>query len=456
MKKYFKEDQILFNVKKVHMIGIGGSGMCPLAEILHSKGYEITGSDNNESDPLKMVRKIADVSLGHDAENVKDAQLVIYSAAIFKDNVELVEAKKRNIPIMERSEVLGALSRMFNNVIGISGTHGKTTVTSLITQILIQADFKPNAVIGGKLPLINHYGITGDSDIFVVESCEFADTFLKLSPDIAVVLNIDNDHLEYFKTMDNMVLSYSKFVSMASKIFINGDDKLVLKAVEDTVNEIFTFGFNESNDYYPKNVINDENGFDFNVYYKGEFLASVINHIPGKHNIYNALAAFSVCHHLGVPVEKIADSIAQFSGAGRRFEKIGNFGFDLYDDYGHHPTEIEATLTSAKHLGYDRVVVVFQPFTFSRTKMLKDEFIKALSIADEIILTPIMGSREVNTYGIYSEDLQKELKNSIIIDGFEKIKDYLLENYHENDLVITMGCGDIYKVCRLISEEKNA
>ncbi|MGI6509162.1 MAG: UDP-N-acetylmuramate--L-alanine ligase [Erysipelotrichaceae bacterium] len=456
MKKYFKEDQILFNVKKVHMIGIGGSGMCPLAEILHSKGYEITGSDNNESDPLKMVRKIADVSLGHDAENVKDAQLVIYSAAIFKDNVELVEAKKRNIPIMERSEVLGALSRMFNNVIGISGTHGKTTVTSLITQILIQADFKPNAVIGGKLPLINHYGITGDSDIFVVESCEFADTFLKLSPDIAVVLNIDNDHLEYFKTMDNMVLSYSKFVSMASKIFINGDDKLVLKAVEDTVNEIFTFGFNESNDYYPKNVINDENGFDFDVYYKGEFLASVINHIPGKHNIYNALAAFSVCHHLGVPVEKIADSIAQFSGAGRRFEKIGNFGFDLYDDYGHHPTEIEATLTSAKHLGYDRVVVVFQPFTFSRTKMLKDEFIKALSIADEIILTPIMGSREVNTYGIYSEDLQKELKNSIIIDGFEKIKDYLLENYHENDLVITMGCGDIYKVCRLISEEKNA
>lgn len=456
MKKYFKEDQILFNVKKVHMIGIGGSGMCPLAEILHSKGYKITGSDNNESDPLKMVRKIADVSLGHDAGNVKDAQLVIYSAAIFKDNVELVEAKKKNIPIMERSEVLGALSRMFNNVIGISGTHGKTTVTSLITQILIQADFKPNAVIGGKLPLINHYGITGDSDIFVVESCEFADTFLKLSPDIAVVLNIDNDHMEYFKTMDNMVLSYSRFVNMASKVFINGDDKLVLKAVENADNEIFTFGFNESNDYYPKNVINDENGFDFDVYYQGQYLTSVINHIPGKHNIYNALAAFSVCHHIGVPVEKIADSIAQFTGAGRRFEKIGNFGFDLYDDYGHHPTEIAATLTSAKQLGYDRVVVVFQPFTFSRTKMLKEEFIKALSLADEIILTPIMGSREVNTYDIYSEDLQKELKNSIIIDGFENIKDYLFENYHEGDLVITMGCGDIYKVCRLISEEKNA
>lgn len=456
MKKYFKEDQILFNVKKVHMIGIGGSGMCPLAEILHSKGYSITGSDNNESDPLKLVRKFAKVYLGHNAENVGDAELVIYSAAISRDNVELIEAINRNIPIMERSLVLGALTRLFNNVIGVSGTHGKTTVTSLITQILIQADFSPNAVIGGKLPLINHYGVTGDSDIFVVESCEFVDTFLKLSPDIAVLLNIDNDHLDYFKTMDNMVLSYSKFISMASRVFVNGDDRLALKAVENTDNEVFTFGFNENNDYYPINVVNDKDGFDFEVCYRGEVLTSVANHIPGRHNIYNALAAFSVCHHLGVPVAKIADSIAQFTGAGRRFEIIGNYGFVLADDYGHHPTEIEATLTSAKQLDFNRVIVVFQPFTFSRTKMLKDEFVKALSIADEIILTPIMGSREVNTYGIYSEDLQKELKNSIIIDGFEKIKDYILENYHEGDLVITMGCGDIYKVCRLISEEKNA
>ncbi|MGI6608346.1 MAG: UDP-N-acetylmuramate--L-alanine ligase [Erysipelotrichaceae bacterium] len=455
MKKYFKEDQILFNVKKVHMIGIGGSGMCPLAEILHSKGYLITGSDNNESDPLKMVRKIARVYLGHDADNVGDAELVIYSAAISKDNVELIEAVNRNIPIMERSAVLGALTRLFSNVIGVSGTHGKTTVTSLITQILIQADFKPNAVIGGKLPLINHYGVTGDSDIFVVESCEFADTFLKLSPDIAVLLNIDNDHLDYFKTMDNMVLSYSKFVSMASKVFVNGDDRLAIKAIENADNEVYTFGFKETNNYYPINVTDDEEGFDFDICYKGEVLASITNHIPGRHNIYNALASFSVCHYLGVPSEKIAESIAQFTGAGRRFEKIGDFGFALYDDYGHHPTEIEATLTSARKLGFERVVVVFQPFTFSRTKMLKDEFVRALSVADEIILTPIMGSREINTYDIYSEDLQKELENSIIINSFEEIKDYILENYHEGDLVITMGCGDVYKVCRLISEKQN-
>ena len=393
----------------------------PLAEILHSKGYEITGSDNNESDPLKMVRKIADVYLGHDAKNVGNAELVIYSAAISKDNVELVEAINRNIPIMERSAVLGALTRLFNNVVGVSGTHGKTTVTSLITQILIQADFNPNAVIGGKLPLIDHYGVTGDSDIFIVESCEFADTFLRLSPDIAVVLNIDNDHMEYFKTMDNMILSYSKFISMASRAFVNGDDKLVLKAIENADNEIITFGFNKSNDYYPINIINDENGFDFDIYYKNEILTSITNHIPGKHNIYNALAAFSVCHYLGVPVERIADSIAQFTGAGRRFEKIGDFGFVLYDDYAHHPTEIETTLKSAKQLGYNRVIAVFQPFTYSRTKMLKDEFIKALSIADEIILTPIMGSREIKKYDIYAEDLQSELENSIIINSFEEI-----------------------------------
>lgn len=455
MKKLTAEDQILQNVKKIHMIGIGGSGMCPLAEILYSKGYELSGSDNNESDPLKKVRKFAKVSLGHKAENVEGAQLVVYSAAIPQTNEELVYAREHGIPTIERSHLLGTITRMYDNVIGVCGTHGKTTVTSLITQILLQNNMNPNAVIGGKLPLVDHYGVTGDSELMVVESCEFVDTFLQLSEDIAVLLNIDNDHLDYFKTMDNLVNSFHKFVSQAKIVYANGDDQLVEKAVSDIDGKVVTFGFNKDNDYYPENVELGKFGYKFDVIHKGENLGNVELSIVGKHNIYNALAAISVCLELGLSLEGITNSIIQFRGAGRRFELIGDYGYVLADDYGHHPTEIEATLSAAKQLNFNKVVVVFQPFTFSRTAMLKEDFARVLSIADEVILTEIMGSREVNTYGVYSQDILDLMDGKgIIVDGFENIADYIESHYGQGDLVITMGCGDIYKVCRIISERK--
>ena len=222
MKELRAEDRIIEKVKNIHLIGIGGSGMCPLAEILHSKGYLITGSDNNESDPLKRIKALGiKVYMGHAPENVHGAELIVYSAAISEDNPEIVEAKKLGIPLMERSHMLGSLTRRYDNVIGVCGTHGKTTVSSMITHILILNKQNPTAVIGGKLPLINSNGIAGDSDTMVCESCEFVDTFLQLSPDKAVLLNIDNDHLDYFKTMDNLVASFSKFVNMASLPFVN-------------------------------------------------------------------------------------------------------------------------------------------------------------------------------------------------------------------------------------------
>ncbi len=453
MKTLREEDILLQKAKKVHMIGIGGSGMCPIAEILNHNGYIISGSDVNESDPLKKVRKFATVYMGQCADNIKDdIDLVIYSAAINQQNPELIAAKQKGIPTLERSYALGALTRMYDNVVGVCGTHGKTTVTSLITQILIQNGCQPNAVIGGKLPLVDHYGVVGDSQTMVVESCEFVDTFLQISEDIAVLLNIDNDHLDYFKTMDNLVKSFHKFVSAAKIVFVNGDDELAMKACEDIEGEVITFGFKQTNDYYPANLTVGKYGYQFDCIHQGEVIGHVEMSIPGEHNVLNGLVAFAVSSYLGLSSEGIAESIASFKGAGRRFEFLGDFGFVLADDYGHHPTEIEATLKAAKSLDYKRVVVVFQPFTFSRTAMLLEDFGRVLNIADEVILTPIMGSREVNTYNIYSEDLAKLVNNCRIMDSFEEIAQYIIDTCHEGDLVMTMGCGDIYKAARLIQQ----
>ena len=455
MKQLRSEDKIIENVKRIHMIGIGGSGMCPLAEILHSKGYVLTGSDNNQSDPLKRVQALGiKVFMGHNPENVEGAELVVYSAAISKDNPELVRAAELNIPTMERSHLLGALTRRFDNVIGVCGTHGKTSVTSMITQILILNKKDPTAVIGGKLPLINSNGIAGKSETMVCESCEFVDTFLQLSPDVTVLLNIDNDHLDYFKTMDNLILSFHKFVSMGKLCYVNGDDRLAMKAVNGIEGKVVTFGFSDNNAYSAKNIASGKYGFSFDAYKNGEKLERIELHIPGRHNVLNALSAFAVAYDMGVETSGIKTALEKFTGAGRRFEFLGEYGgFVLADDYAHHPTEITATLTAAKNLDYNRVIAVFQPFTFSRTALLKDDFIKALSIADKVILTPIMGSREKNTYGISSEDLKAGLNDSVIADGFENIADTIIKTAQKGDLVITMGGGDIYKAAYIVKEK---
>lgn len=452
MKQLRDEDKIITQVKHIHMIGIGGSGMCPLAEILHGKGYFLTGSDNNESDPLTRIKNLGiKVYMGHRAENIKGAELVVYSAAIAADNPELCAAREQGIPTMERSHMLGALTRHFDNVIGVCGTHGKTTVTSMITQILILNKMDPTAVIGGKLPLINSNGISGKSETMVCESCEFVDTFLQLSPDIAVLLNIDNDHLDYFKTMENMTLSFHKFLKMAKTAYINGDDSRVLTAADDIDADTITFGFGADNFYRAENIESRKRGFAFDVVRDNKKIINIEMHIPGRHNVLNGLAAFAVCFDMGVSAEGIKDAVETFTGAGRRFEFLGEYdGFMLADDYAHHPTEIKATLSAAKELDYNNVIAVFQPFTFSRTALLKDDFIKALSIADKVILTPIMGSREKNTYGIKSEDLAAGLHDVCIADGFENIADKIEEIARPGDLVITMGGGDIYKAAHII------
>ncbi len=447
MKKYLPQDDIILNVKRIHMIGIGGSGMCPLAEILHSQGYILTGSDVNESDPLKRVRKLGiHVFMGHNAENVHGAELIVYSAAINSENPELKEAAKLGIPTMERSKLLGAITRRYDRVIGVCGTHGKTTTTSCLTQVLVMNDLDPTAVIGGRLPLINANGIAGKSEFMVCESCEFVDTFLQLSPDMAVLLNIDNDHLDYFKTMDNLVNSFKKFIAMSKVAVINGDDELCRKAVDGFDGEIITFGLDSNNDYTATNIERASLGFKFTVNFKGEALFDLELSVPGKHNVLNALSVVAACRYYGVDNLGIKKGIEAFGGAGRRFEKLGFFnGITLVDDYAHHPTEIAATLNAAKQLNFKNVIAVFQPFTFSRTELLKNEFIEALSIADKVILTPIMGSREVNTTGISSEHLAEGLKDFTVVAGLPEAAEAAVNMARDGDIIITMGGGDIYK-----------
>ena len=367
MKKLDSNDLLIENAKHIHMIGIGGAGMCPLAEILHTLGYNITGSDNNETDTLNRVRKLGiEVHLGHSADNIRGADLIIYSAAIMQDNPELAAAREQSIPALERSYLLGYVTRKYDNVIGVCGTHGKTTVTSMIVHTLFNAGLDPAAVIGGKLSTIGGNGRVGHSDIMVCESCEYHDTFLHISPDIAVLLNIDSDHMEYFKTIENLIASFQKFASMANTVIVNADDERSMLAMRSVKSDMITFGESDASDYRIEDIVEGERAaHSFKLYHGGKLITDIRLKIPGRHNVSNAAAAAVACLLAGASPEQIASGLASFGGAGRRFEILGTpGGITVADDYAHHPAELKVTLRAAADMGYNRVIAVFQPFTF--------------------------------------------------------------------------------------------
>ena len=453
-------DTLLKESKKIHFIGIGGAGMCPIAEILLSLGYEVSGSDNNDTETFRRIEKEgARVFLGQVKENIADdTELVIYTNAILNGNEELEYAKSK-FPCFERAEALGALSRLFSNCIGICGTHGKTTTSSMTTQILMEAGLDPSAVIGGKLPLIDAYGRYGHSENFVCESCEFNNTFLHMNPDTCVILNIDEDHLDFFGNLDNIKKSFRKFAELTTKTIIyNGDDENTvdtLKGIEGR--KLISIGTEESNEWVAKNI-NIPGGFhsDYDVFHNGEFITKVELSVPGEHNILNSLCAFVASYEAGAEVDKICEGLKHFGGASRRFELLGTHkGITFADDYAHHPAEIRVTLEAAKKMGYKNVWAVHQPFTFTRTSLLLDDFAEVLQIADKCVISAIMGSREVNTIGIKATDLSDKVPNSVQLDTFEEICDYVCENASEGDLVITLGCGDVYKVARMMCKRMN-
>lgn len=431
--------------------------MCPLAEILHSKGYILSGSDNNETDTLKRIRALGiDVKMGQCAENIDGSEMIIYTAAIMADNPELIAAKASGIPTFERSKLLGAVSRKFGNCIGISGTHGKTTTTSMLTQVLINAGADPSAVIGGKLPMTGTNGITGNSDLFVCEACEFSNTFLELSPACSVILNIDEDHMDFFKTMENLEKSFFEFADMAETVIYNGDDENTVKVVSKLENKQFiSFGLDKTNDWYAENISMANGAFpEFDIYYKGEKQGRTVLSVPGDHNIYNSLAAVASAVYSGVEAKTAIELLTGFTGAGRRFEKLAKInGIEIVDDYAHHPAELKVTLDATKRMDYKKVIAIFQPFTYSRTAMLLDDFAEVLKIPDKVIMTEIMGSREKNTYNIYTKDLAEKIPDSEWYPTFEEVSKRAQELAQDGDLIITLGCGDVYKIAKMIIED---
>ncbi len=453
-------DTILKEVKRIHFIGIGGAGMCPVAEILISLGYNVSGSDNNDTETFRRIEKEgAKVYLGQVKENItEDVELVIYTNAILEGNEEL-EYAKANLPTFERAVVLGAISRIFSNCIGICGTHGKTTVSSMTTQVLLEAGLDPSAVIGGKLPAIDAYGRYGNSQNFVCESCEFNNTFLHMNADMAVVLNIDEDHLDFFGTLENIKKSFREFCNKTTKTIIyNGDDENTVDMLRGIHGkQLVSFGTDNSYEWIAKNI-DVPGGFksEYDVYHNGEFVTHIILSVPGSHNILNSLAAFVAAYMSGADVESICRGLKAFRGAGRRFELIGTYkGVTIVDDYAHHPAEIEVTLNAAMKMGYKRVWAVHQPFTYTRTAKLLDDFARVLQIADKCVVSEIMGSREVNKIGIKATDLSDKIPDCIQIDKLEDISDFLAENCEDGDMVITLGCGDVYKVSRMLVDKLN-
>lgn len=445
-------DDVLSKVKKVHFIGIGGSGMCPLAEILHSLGYEISGSDNNESETLSRVRALGiPVAMGQRAENLQDAEMVVYTAALLEDNPELLAAKERGIPTFERARLFGAVSRHYSNCIGVCGTHGKTTTTSMIVHTLLKAGLNPSALIGGKLPLTGTNGRVGSRELFVCEACEYKDSFLNLSPACAVILNIDADHMEYFKTMDNLKHSFTIFANLSKTVIYNGDDLNTKDALREVRGKkMISFGLTRQNDWYAENITCQNGAFyGFDVFYQNSFRLHLQLAIPGKHNIFNALAAVAASVYAGASLERIQTGLESFTGAGRRFETLYHKnGIRVIDDYAHHPAELDATLTAAAAMGFQRIWAVFQPFTYSRTYRLMDDFAKVLSRPDRCVLTEIMGSREVNELGVYAYQLAEKIPNAVMPGGFDAIASYLYEHVEPGDLVLTLGCGDVYKIAK--------
>ena len=468
------QKDLLNGKKHIHLIGIGGSGMYPLAQILHSKGFYITGSDNNETDTLDAIRKMGiTVYFGQRAENIRGADLIVHTAAIMADNPELIAAKSSDVPVLERSELLGLITSWYDNAICVAGTHGKTTTTSMITQILYTAQIDLSAFIGGKLPCINGSGLAGKSDIMVCEACEFVDTFLKLYPDISVILNIDEDHLDYFKTLENIIKSFHAFCEKTTKaIIVNGDCENSMRAIEGiTGKEIITFGLSEKNDYYAANI-KKITGMQtvYTVMNRENKICDITINVAGSHNILNSLAAVVAALYVNTDIESIQKGLYDFRGAGRRFEQIGVVNdITIVDDYAHHPTEISLTLKAAMEMGYNRIWAIFQPFTFSRTARFLDDFAEALSFADITILTDIMGSREKNTFNIFAKDLGNKIDGCIYFAqdeneepnderknfNFQQVCDYVCENAQGGDLIITLGCGDVYKVAKMIYKKLN-
>ena len=441
----------------VHFIGIGGISMSGLAEILLSRKFPVSGSDSHESALTdQLAAQGAVVHYPQMAENITDdIDVVVYTAAIHPDNPEFRAAQEKNLPMLTRAQLLGEIMRNYKEAINVSGTHGKTTTTSMITEILLEAHKDPTVSVGGMLKDIGGNIRVGGQETFVVEACEYTNSFLSFFPTIEVILNVEADHLDFFKDIDDIRHSFKLFAEKLPEdglLVINKDIKHSEYFTQELKCRVVTFGHEKDADYTANFISYDKFAHpSYTLFYKGEELAQVELGVTGEHNIYNSLAAVAVARSLDIPMEVILRGLKRFTGTDRRFQKKGSVnGFTIIDDYAHHPQEIAATIEAAKKYPHRKLWIVFQPHTYSRTAALLDDFAGALSQADEIVLADIYAAREKNTIGISSDDLRKHMleqnTNVYYIPKFEDIEDFLLQHVEEGDVLITMGAGDIYKV----------
>lgn len=437
----------------IHFIGIGGISMSGLASICLQHGDRVSGSDNNQNAMTDLLSTNgATIHIGHRKEHIlADTDLVVYTAAIHHDNPELVQANELGIKIMNRAVFLGQLMKQSNNGIAVSGTHGKTSTTSMVSSIYLHAGLNPTISVGGNLKEIGGNFRVGSKETFISEACEYVDSFLTLYPKYAIILNIEHEHIDYFKSIDQVIQSFRNFalnVSSDGSVIGNGDDPLVRKALDGIKNTVF-FGFDQGNDCVISNPEVLEFGSRFELSYKGENLGKFQINVIGRFNIFNATAAILCAYSNGLDLETIREGISQYHGVGRRFEFIGEYhGAKVYDDYAHHPSEVKATLAAAKSIRKNRVITVFQPHTFSRTFNLMEEFVHSFDDTDILVLADIYPSREIDTGYVHSRDLLNKLVREQVyyFSSNKEIKDFLINTAEENDIIIAMGAGDINKI----------
>ena len=431
--------------KHVHLVGIGGVSMRPLGLVLKGMGMTVTGSDMNSSMSTdELIAQGIPVSIGHKSENIRGADCIIRTAASHNDNPEIAAARAAGIPVFERAQAWGEIMKSYKNAVCISGTHGKTTTTSMMTHILMAAEADPTVMIGGYLPLLHAGHRVGHGDTIVLESCEYCDSFLNFYPTLAVVLNVEADHLDYFKDLEDVQDSFHKFAMLAtSGVISNGDDPHTIQSMEGI--DHITFGLNPGNRITAANMCPDWRHFD--VICDGKFYCHLDMGVLGKHNALNALAAAGAAWMMGIPGEAVSRGLESFHGAGRRMEYKGVFnGADVYDDYAHHPDEVKATISSIRASMPDkRIVLAFQPHTYTRTKALFDDFVRELSNADMLILAEIYAARERNTVGISSMHLAEKIPGSTYCETLQEVTEILRRNVCADDIVITMGAGDIFR-----------
>lgn len=438
LKQYFAPG------KTIHLIGIGGVSMRSLGPVLMGMGVHVTGSDRDASNSTKELESQGiRIMIGHFEENVVGADCVIRTSAVHDDNPEIVSAHKLGIPVFERAQAWGVIMQNYENAICVSGTHGKTTVTSMVTHIMMEAQADPTVMIGGFLPLIQSCHRVGKGNTIILEACEYCDSFLSFYPTMSIILNIEEDHLDYFKDLADIQKSFRQFADLATKsVLVNGDDPHCLQAVHGLA--YTTFGFGIENIVHPENLCADWQHMD--VVCNGEFYCHLDLKVMGKHNALNALAAAGAAWLLGVPGEVTARGLLSFIGAHRRMQFKGVYnGAHLYDDFAHHPDELRAIIEVVKTMGYQRFILAFQPYTYTRTVSFFDDFVRELEKVDHLVLAEICAARETDTLGISSRHLQEKIPGSVYRETLPEVTEYLCSIAREGDIIISSGCGDIYK-----------